>query len=221
MGLSRFYTFMISMSLSLVATSVAIAEDANVQVLSEGACWYEQGEFLKVASFNDRESLFISRDDIDQQVFELLNSSKKKRAKTFDLSLHCGGYGSSLVVKTEFDHKPACLWLKFVKGKLIMRSLGGLEATSTEGDTCDGYKWGELIVGVKTHDQKELLQSEHFLSMIKSVSTISGTTLKVTLQPQFHGREVEVMSELKRQVDLRYIELNFYQHPVGEAVSLK
>lgn len=217
MGLSRFYTFMLLMSMSFVT----MAEDANVQTLSEGACWYEQGEFLKIASFNDRESLFISRDDIEDQVFELLNPSKKKRALTNDLSLHCGGYGSSLVVKTELDHKPVCLWVKFVKGKLIMRSLGGLEATSTEGDTCDGYKWGELIVGVKTLNQKELLQSEHFSSMVKSVSTISGTTLKVTLQPQFHGREVEAMSELKRQVDLRYIELNLYQHPVGEAASLK
>lgn len=205
----------------LTSTSLAIAEDANVQTLSEGACWYEQGEFLKVASFNDRESLFISRNDIEEQVFNLLNPSKKKKALTNDLSLHCGGYGSSLVVKTEVDHKPACLWVKFVKGKLVMRSLGGLEATSAEGDTCDGYKWGELIIGVKTPDQKELLQSEHFASMIKSVSIISGTTLKVTLQPQFHGKEVLAMGELKRQMDLRYIELNLYQHPVGEAASLK
>jgi hypothetical protein len=221
MGLSRFYTFMLSVSFSLAFSSVVVAEDANVQTLSEGACWYEQGEFLKVASFNDRESLFISRDDIEEQVFNLINPAKKKRGLTNDLSLHCGGYGSSLVVKTELDHKPACLWVKFVKGKLIVRSLGGLEATSAEGDTCDGYKWGELIVGVKTLDQKELLKSDHFSSIVKSVSTISGATLKVTLQPQFHGREIEVMNELKRQVDLRYIELNLYQHPVGEAASLK
>ncbi|MEA9357967.1 hypothetical protein SHI21_17175 [Bacteriovorax sp. PP10] len=221
MGLSRFYKFMLSISLSLAFSSVAMAEDANVQTLSEGACWYEQGEFLKIASFNDRESLFISRDDIEEQVSDLLNPSKKKKTLTNDLSLHCGGYGSSLVVKTELDHKPVCLWVKFVKGKLVMRSLGGLEANSSDGDICDGYKWGELIVGVKTLDQKELLQSEHFTSIVKSVSTISGTTLKVTLQPQFHGKEVEAMSELKKQVDLRYIELNLYQHPVGEAASLK
>lgn len=212
---------MLSMLVSLVFSSVALTEDANVQTLSEGACWYEQGEFLKVASFNDRESLFISRDDIEYQVSELLKPSKQKRTLTNDLSLHCGGYGSSIVVKTELDHKPVCLWVKFVKGKLIMRSLGGLEATSTDGDLCDGYKWGELIVGVKTLDQKVLLESDNFSSMVKSVSTISGTTLKVTLLPQFHGKEVEAMGELKRQMDLRYIELNLYQHPVGDAASLK
>lgn len=212
---------MLAMTLSLNLSAHAFAEDANVQSLSEGACWYEQGEFLKVASFNDRESLFISRDDIETQVYDLLNISKNKRTLTNDLTLHCGGYGSSLVVKTELDHKSVCLWLKFVKGKLSVRSLGGLEATNNEGDLCDGYKWGELIVGVKNLDQKIYLESEQFKPMIKSVSVISGTTLKVVLHPQFHGREVEVMSALKGQVELRYIELNLYQHPVGVAASLK
>lgn len=219
MGLSRFYKFILSMSLTMAFSTSAWSEDTNVQTLSEGACWYEQGEFLKVASFNDRESLFISREDIEYQVEGLLGQKKRDKSLTSDLTLHCGGYGSSLVIKTEVDHKPVCLWVKFVKGKLIQRSLGGLEESS--GSVCDGYKWGELIVGVKTPAQKTILESEHFTSMIKSVSTISGTTLKVTLLPQFHGKEVEVMSELKRQVDLRYIELNLLQHPVGEAASLK
>lgn len=221
MGLSRFSKFIVSISLSLSVAHTSMAEDANVQTLSEGACWYEEGEYLKVASFNDRESLFISRDDIESQVAELLNLSKKNIALTSDLSLHCGGYGSSLVVKTKINERPVCLWVKFVKGKLIQRSLGGLEPGHTEGDLCDGYKWGELIVGVKTTDQKAVLESQQNASMIKSVSIISGKTLKVTLLPQFHGREALVMNELKKQMDLRYIELNLYQHPVGEAASLK
>lgn len=219
MGLSRFYKFMFSMSLTLAFSAAVWAEDANVQTLSEGACWYEHGEFLKVASFNDRESLFISRDDIESQVEGLLNQKKKLKALTSDLTLHCGGYGSSLVIKTELDQKAVCLWVKFTKGKLVLRSLGGLE--DTRSGVCDGYKWGELIVGVKSLEQKAILESEHFTSMIKSVSTISGTTLKVTLLPQFLGREVEVMSELKKQMDLRYIELNLFQHPVGDAAPLK
>ena len=221
MGLSRFSKFIVSLSILLSGLHMAVAEDTTVQTLSEGACWYEQGEYLKVASFNDRESLFISREDIESQVSELLNLSQKNKALTSDLSLHCGGYGSSLVVKAVVDQKPVCLWVKFVKGKLIQRSLGGLETGNNEGDLCDGYKWGELIVGIKTYDQKAELESENFISMIKSVSTISGKTLKVTLLPQFHGREAEVMSELKRQMDLRYVELNLYQHPVGVAASLK
>lgn len=210
---------MLGVSLSLAVSAVAWAEDTNVQTLSEGACWYEQGEFLKVASFNDRESLFMTRDDVESQVEALINQKKKSKSLTSDLTLHCGGYGASLVIKTEVDHKSVCLWVKFVKGKLVLRSLGGLE--ETRGSVCDGYKWGELIVGVKSLDQKTLLESEHFHSMIQSVSVISGTTLKIKLHPEYDGKEIFVMEELKKQMSLRYIELNLFQHPVGEASSLK
>ncbi|MBC7713885.1 MAG: hypothetical protein H7177_11130 [Rhizobacter sp.] len=198
--------------------SRAFGEDTNVQSLSEGACWYEQGEMVKIASFNDRESALISRDEIEMQVEGLL-SGKKNKAITSDLTLHCGGYGSSLVIKSEMDGKPICLWVKFNKGKLAVRSLGGLE--SSKVDVCDGYKWGELIVGLKSIDQKALLESGHFHGMIKSVSVISGTTLKIVLDESYVGKEVDAMAELKKQIELRYIELNLYQHPVGEAAAIK
>ena len=215
MGLSHFYKFMILVALA----GNVFAEEANVQSLSEGACWFEQNEALKIASFNDRESILITRDEIEYQVEDLLKSKKRDKAITSDLTLHCGGYGSSLVVKSEVDNRPICLWLKLNKGKLQIRSLGGLE--NTKSDLCDGYKWGELIVGLKTIEQKALLESEHFTSMIKSVEAISKTTMKVVLKEEFHGKETVVMEELKKQIDLKYIELNLYQHPVGEAHSLK
>ncbi len=214
MGISHLTKFIVSLAIA----TTAYAQDTSVQTLSEGACWYEQGENLKIASFNDRESILTSRDEIEFQVDSLLNG-KRNKAITTDLTLHCGGYGSSLVIKSEIDTKPICLWVKFNKGKLEIRSLGGLENSKSE--LCDGYKWGELIVGVKTPDQKALLESEHFHGMIKSVSVVSGTTLKVILNESYHGREMEAMSELKKQIPLRYIELNLYQHPVGEASALK
>lgn len=214
MGISRITKFIISLCIA----TTAYAQDTNVQTLSEGACWYEQGETLKIASFNDRESILTSRDEIEFQVDSLLKG-KRNKGITSDLTLHCGGYGSSLIIKSEIDNKPICLWTKFNKGKLEIRSFGGLENTKSE--LCDGYKWGELIVGVKTIDHKTLLESEQFFAMVKSVSVISGTTLKVTLNESFHGREMEVMSELKKQIPLRYIELNLFQHPVGEAAALK
>lgn len=219
MGLSRFYKFMLVMPLSLLFSVGVWAEDANVQTLSEGACWYEQGEILKIASFNDRESLLMTRDEVELQIESLIKGEKKNKAITSDLTLHCGGYGSSLVIKTEIDNRPACLWVKFNKGKFSIRSQGGLE--HAKNDLCDGYKWGELIVGVKSIDQKALLEAEHFHSMIKSVSVVSGTTLKVSLHPEYYGKEMLVMDELKKQISLRYIELNLFQHPVGEAAFLK
>ncbi len=217
MGISHITKFILTLA---IATS-AFAEDTSVQSLSEGACWYQEGEFLKVSSFNDRESILISRDEIESQVGTLLNGDGKKKVKaiTSDLTLHCGGYGSSLVIKSEVDTKPICMWTKFNKGKLEIRSLGGLENSKSE--LCDGYKWGELIVGIKTSDQKELLESEHFHGIIKSVRVVNGATLKLVLIDSYIGREMEVMTELKKQISLRYIELNSYQHPVGEAASLK
>lgn len=215
MGLSHFTKLMIGL---MIAGSV-MAEDANVQSLSEGACWYEQGEVLKIASFNDRESILITRDEVEYQVEELLYGKRRDKAITSDLTIHCGGYGSSLVVKSELNNRPICLWLKLNKGKLQVRSLGGLE--QTKNDLCDGYKWGELIVGLKSIDQKDLLLGEHFHSMIKSISVISGTAMKVVLKDEYHGKEISVMEELKKQIDLKYVELNLYQHPVGEAAPLK
>ena len=214
MGISHFTKLMIGL---MIAGSV-MAEDANVQSLSDGACWYEQGDSLRIASFNDKESILTTRDEIEYQVEELLYGKKRDKALTNDLTLHCGGYGSSLVVKSEFNNRPICLWLKLNKGKLQIRSMGGLEQTKNE--LCDGYKWGELVVGLKSIDQKQLLESEQFHSMIKSVSVISGTTMKVVLKDEFHGKEYAAMDELKKH-NLKYVELNFYQHPVGEAAPLK
>lgn len=213
MGVSRFFKFM----LALAVVSTVHAEDIGLQGLSQGACWYEEGEILKVASFNDKETLLMAREEVEYQVEEILYAGSKRREKLkgMDLSLHCGGYGASLVVKTETH----CLWLRFNKGQLETRSVGGLE--STKGDLCDGYKMGELIVGLKNSAQKEILLSESFQSMIKSIHVVSGLTLKVVLQDEFRGKEDVVMSELKKQLDLKYIEYNMYQHPVGESASLK
>lgn len=214
MGISQLNKFIISLAIA----SSAFAEDTVVQSLSDGACWYQEGEIIKVSSFNDRESILLGRDEIEFQVDSLLNG-KRNKAITSDLTLHCGGYGSSLVIKSEVDTRPICLWVKFNKGKLEIRSLGGLE--NTKSDLCDGYKWGELIVGIKNPDQKALLESEQFHGMIKSVSVVSATTLKIILNESYIGREMQVMAELKKKISLRYIELNSFQHPVGEAVAIK
>ncbi|MBY0413573.1 MAG: hypothetical protein K2Q18_05385 [Bdellovibrionales bacterium] len=212
----------LGLSLCLFTSLNVMAEDLVVQSLSQGACWYDQGELLKIVSFNDRESLTIERENLDIVISELINPESlknKSRRVASDLSLHCGGYGASLVVKTEYQGLPACLWLKMDQGKLEVRSLGGLE--DTKGDLCDGYKWGELIVGLKSLGQKDLLMGEELKSVVQSVSAVGGTTVKVTLKAQYRGRETEAMMELKKIVEMKYVEFNYYQHHVGEVVSLK
>ena len=215
MGISHIFKICL---VTLVLVSKAFAEDTMIQSLSEGACWIESGEMVKLASFNDRESILMSRDEIETQVENLL-SGKNNKAITSDLTLHCGGYGASLVIKSEMDGRPICLWVKMNKGNLAIRSLGGLE--SGKGRVCDGYKWGELIVGIKNPEQKALLESENFRKMIKIVSVINNTTLKVVLDESYFGKEGDVIAELKKQSEFRFIELNLFQHPVGETVAIK
>ncbi len=216
MKLSSLSPFMIALAMAFSAQ----AEDVMIQSIAQGACWVEEGpESLKIASFNDRESLLTSRDDIEWQIEELVSeNNKKNKALSSDLNLHCGGYGSSLVVKAEVNNLPVCLWLKLNKGKLEVRSLGGLEVS--KDNLCDGYKWQELIVGVKNLAQKELLEN-NYKDMIKEVTVVSGATLKVVLTPEFKGREAEAQAILKKSLDLKYVELNLYQHPVGEVLPLK
>jgi hypothetical protein len=203
----------------IINQSVAFSEDIMVQSLSQGACWFESGELLKLSSFNDKETLLTSKEEIDSTLDEMLNSKQKSRNRSSEVMLHCGGYGSSLIVKTKVNDRAACVWLRVEKGELKIRSVGGLE--NTKGDLCDGYKWGELIVGIKNSEQLEALKSESFRPLVKSVMAISKSTLKIVLNEDYIGRENEAMLEIKKQLDLKYVELNFYQHPVGEVAVLK
>ena len=215
---------MIKASLLILISTIGIshAQDVSVQSLGQGACWVEESpEIVKLASFNDRQAVMTSREDIEYQLEDLVSAqNKKKSAKgsSGDLNLHCGGYGASVVLKTEVDNLPVCLWLKISKGKFEIRSMGGLEPS--KDNLCDGYKWEELIVGVKSLDQKLVLEQD-FKELIKSVTVVAGTTLKVTLMPGYRGREAEAQNILKKAMDLKYVELNLYQHPVGEVLPLK
>lgn len=210
--------FIVTILLGALTMSIS-AEENGIQSMSEGACWYEQGEFLKVASFNDKETALFKRDDLDLQVEQLLKAQGGLKTSVGDFSLHCGGYGLSFIVRTEYNQRPACLWIGLEKGRFKLRSLGGQE--DTKSDLCDGYKWGELIIGIKSPEQRVFLESEYFAGTIKSIGTISDKTLKLILHEEYYGKELEVMSDLKKKVDLKYIELNLYQHPVGETVPLK
>ena len=55
MGLAHIFRLIVAMSFLSLAYA---GEESVVQGLSEGACWLEQGEVIKVASFNDQESIY-------------------------------------------------------------------------------------------------------------------------------------------------------------------
>lgn len=197
-------------------TSGVSAQEVMVQTLSEGACWFEQGEQLKVVSFNDQEVFMVGREELEEGLTALFSDKKSKTKKgSLELNLHCGGYGASLVVKgPDF-----CAWMKFDKGQLEVRSHGGLE--SVKGSTCDGYKKGELIVGVINEMESPWLQTP-VSPYIKSADKISKNLYRINLKNEYHGKEIELLKELKNlDNNIRYVELNQFQHPVGEYTQLK
>ncbi|MGZ3788638.1 MAG: hypothetical protein ACXVLQ_08955 [Bacteriovorax sp.] len=207
---------------------VSNAKAAELQAgsLSEGGCWYEFKEGLKVASFNDKSVYMGTKAQMEAELEGLLEAEGlgHQKINEMDLSLHCGGYGASLVAKITASSNSFCVWSSFEKGKLALRSLGTMNEGKSSG-LCDGHKWGELILGVQSSDLVLELQGPKWSSMIKEVKGVSDKVYKVTLVKDYEFREEEVINQLEENFAgknaVRYIEFNEYRHPIGEYVPLK
>ena len=201
--------------------------EMEVGTLSEGSCWYENKDLLKVASFNDKSTYNGSRAQLESELEELISERLGKteglKIGEIDLALHCGGYGASLVAKVTTPVGPLCAWLKFEKGGLSFRSLGAVEEKDPT-EFCDGYKWGEFIIGANSLEFIAELQSSKWEKMIKEVTLISNKVYKVLLVKEYAFKEQEVIDQLQENFNgknlIRYIEFNGHRHPVGEFVHL-
>lgn len=218
-------------TLSLILLSQA-AYSAEIQVgtLSEGACWYELKEALQVASFNDKSIYSGSIGQIESEIEGLIAAvvpkGERSKIQEMDLTLHCGGYGASLVAKVTAETSILCLWAKLDKGKLSLRSIGLVsDGGKNPNDLCNGHKWGEFIVGIQSREVLTELQSLKWSSIIKEVSLVTDKVIKVVLVKEYEFREQEVINQLEQNFSgknlIRYIEFNDYRHPIGEFVHLK
>lgn len=218
MGMPHFYQKFIL--LFILGTLPVKAEEIIVETLSQGACWVEQGEFFRLASFNDKEMLISSKELLEQDILRLvgskLNQTQSFQKENLDISLHCGAAGASLVFKMTFNEMPLCAWTKVNKGNIELRSLGGL--SDKENELCDGYALGELIVGTKFLDA---LEEPEVLNYIKSKRFVANNVYKIILKTEYLGKEIEVLKALNKLKNFRYIELSPIQHPVGEFIKLK
>lgn len=196
---------------TLLGSGIGFAQETLVQTLSEGACWFEQGENLKIVSFNDHEAFNIPREALDETVLGLLEKTKREE---LNYMLHCSGHGASLVVKSD----ESCAWIGLDKGQLTLKSHGGNEDVKSNG-LCDGYKKGELLVGLHADDES-VMQSLN--SYFTSYSKVSAKLYRVNLKKEYVGKEQALLKELKNvEKNVRYVELNQFQHPVGEYTNLK
>jgi hypothetical protein len=195
---------------------------AQIGTLSEGACWYDSKDVLKVASFNDKTVYNGDREQIEAEIEALLNHPKITEMKLF---LHCGGYGASLVARVQTDSGTQCVWTRFEKGKLLPRSIGGVSEKSAEGALCDGHKRGEIIIGVNGREFTKELQGEKWSSIVKAFTVVSDKVLRVELMKEYEMKENEIASlfveNFAAKNMIRYVEFNEYHHPVGEYIPLK
>lgn len=216
-------------SLCLIAICLEInpmklySSELQVGTLSEGACWFENKEFIKVASFNDKTAYLASRGQIESNLNEFLPEHQK--LNDLELTLHCGGYGASLVARVSTDSNTFCIWTKFDKGKLALRSIGIIDdRLKIDRGLCEGHVWGEFLIGVESSDFLNELQSPKWLSMIKEIKLVSNKVYKVKLVKDYEFKESEVASLLEENFTgknlIRYIEYNNYRHPVGEYLHL-
>lgn len=215
------------MSLMLLAQEVS-AFEPRIETLSDGACWFESGSSLKIASFNDKGVYSGDKGQIEAELNSLISQSLKKivpvKIMDMDLSFHCGGYGGSLVSKVTTDSFTFCVWSKFEKGRLSLRSIG-LVSDKFSGDLCDGHKWGEFIMGIKSSDFALELQSSKWSTYIKEVKLISQNTVRIVLVKEYEFREKEVIDLLEQNFSgknlIRFIEFNDYRHPIGDFIHLR
>lgn len=226
MGKYRFWKATMGLILLGMGTFVR-ASDVQVGTLSEGACWYEFKETLRVASFNDKTSYSGNHAQINSEIANLVSTviPKTERPKILDmdLALHCGGYGASLVAKITTETNTLCLWTKFDKGHLSLRSIGSItESGKSASEICDGHKWGELIMGIESEEMMAEFQSTKWRSIIKEVVRVTDKVIKVVLVKEYEFREQEVIDQLEQSFGgknlIRYIEFNDYRHPIGEFV---
>ena len=214
----------------LIVNQVHAATDQVVGTLSEGACWYEYKDSLRIASFNDKTAysgnMASIESDLEVSIAKTLNSGERIKINEMDLTLHCGGYGASLVAQVTTESNSFCVWAKFDQGHISIRSLG---VNSDEGphkaELCDGHKLGEFILGSNSEDLITELQSTKWSSMIKAVTIVSKKVYKVELVKEYEFREQEVIDQLQQNFNgknfIRYIEFNNYNHPIGEYIHLK
>ena len=205
------------------ATDSKIVIYKEVQVLADGACWLqvnEESESFKVASFNDKILFETNKSEIAQRVNNLLTKNHFKNIQSIDTAnLHCGAYGMSLVLSFELEGRESCGWFYYQNGELKIRSLGGLERNQKE-ILCDGHKWGELIIGVKKDSPKKEFEDLISKNGGESVFLIGKDLYKVILKKEYFGKELEIINELKKLLEISFIDLNTYQHPIGESAPL-
>jgi hypothetical protein len=200
------------------------AEELLVNSLAQN-CWYQNQNIekgiVKISSFPEHEAISMPYELLVSSLLTLVPSENKDLQS---LHLHCGSYGASIVAKVKSESGNFCLWAMLEHGKIKTRTLGGtLETDKSGSKLCDGYKQGELLVALKNKDFIDQVRSEKWSAVISEIIPVAFNIYKIKLTSEYYLREMEVAKMFQESFGVAgvTVELNQYQHGIGEYAQLK
>jgi len=206
----------------------AMAEEIiSVSSLSGGACYVHDGEgdqkIVKVASFNQSLSWIV--DDFSmQKLKEDINTSLLKYGFEFldnkyELYIHCGGYGASLVFNIDMKGFRACAWAQMSDKNFVLRNL----AVTNKPGPCHGQIPGRLVIFTTGEEATDIVEKgladPTWRKMISYVAAGGYGKVTVFLTEEYTFSEQKVQRALLESFDqqyIKYIELENLYHPIGD-----
>jgi hypothetical protein len=200
----------------------------DIEQLAHNSCWFSAEEdSINIASFNDGTSHKLGAHEFGQ-VYEEYESQLQKfnlslKGRDFELFIHCGGYGSSLVINFQGEDEGVCFWNQITKDNRINMAHLGYMYPNSKG-FCHGMRPGKLIGLIKDPNSKagtlNEIQKGPLGQFIKEMRSIGSRTIVFDLNEEYRFQIKKVIEEFQELIGddgpFKSIEPDNYYHPVGE-----
>lgn len=229
---ARIYLFTLLLSLSMVQLS--FAQEVVVQSLNNDSCWVgpmEQG-LMKMVNFSSQTQGLLNEETFDlfeDHVLSVLSTHgvDREQAKS-EFLIHCNSEGLFLVHNLDLNDRRVCTWAQ-VDGVELTLARMGVEPVAHHGP-CGGAVFAQALVTLERGvELSELmlalghLEEKYELSSIHAQEIIKGV-YRLEFGPEVITYEEKVFaaleSELKQKNLVRALELNYYQHEIGDFLQL-
>jgi hypothetical protein len=211
-----------------IINNLVLAEEMiSVSSLSDGACMVYDGDgsgrFAKVASFNqslawivDESSTQKLKEDIARA---LMVYGQEFSDNKYEVYLHCGAYGTSLMYNIDMRGFRVCAWAEMMDKKFVLRNL----ASTNQAGICHGQVPGRLVIYTTGQEATDIIEKElnepAWRKMINFVAAGGYGKVTVFLTNEYTFSEHKVKDALLEAFDKQYIKFieqeNLY-HPAGE-----
>jgi len=201
--------------LLMVLTSlVTAASPLEVISLDNGSCWLkEEKKHYAIASFGNAQTSFFGERE-KRKILQLLQETDAY------WNFHCSSSGARIVVNTE----KFCAWVTVAQSKISVISYGRKEYLGAHNARpCYGIRPGSLLLkftGTFLEIQEWLEQIPGLEKYVYQVKPLAPELFQLVLNKNLRFQEPEVLNELKfmfiKEARVKYLELDFFLHPVGE-----